>query len=87
VHTAGAYADSAFSAICGEALQLHGGIGFTWEHDVHLFLRRAKAAQTLYGDPPWHRERLCALLERQVDEPAWTSRWTSRDTDLERSVT
>jgi alkylation response protein AidB-like acyl-CoA dehydrogenase len=63
VATAGAYVPDAFAHLCGEALQIHGGIGFTWEHDVHLYLRRAKADQVLYGDAAWHRERLCQLLE------------------------
>jgi len=63
VAVAGSYVKEAFSAMCGEALQLHGGIGFTWEHDVHVFLRRAKTDQVLYGDPAWHRERLCQLIE------------------------
>jgi alkylation response protein AidB-like acyl-CoA dehydrogenase len=63
VATAGAYVDDTFAHICGEALQLHGGIGFTWEHDVHLFTRRAKANQVLYGDGDWHRERLVRLTE------------------------
>ncbi len=63
VAVAGSYVRDAFAHLCGEALQLHGGIGFTWEHDVHLFLRRAKTDQALYGEPAWHRERLCRLLE------------------------
>jgi alkylation response protein AidB-like acyl-CoA dehydrogenase len=63
VATAGAYVGDAFAHLCGEALQLHGGIGFTWEHDVHLFLRRAKVNQVLYGDGAWHRERLVRLAE------------------------
>jgi alkylation response protein AidB-like acyl-CoA dehydrogenase len=63
VATAGAYVDDTFAHVCGEALQLHGGIGFTWEHDVHLFTRRAKVSQVLYGDGAWHRERLVRLLE------------------------
>ncbi len=67
VATAGAYVDDSFAFICGEALQLHGGIGFTWEHDVHLFTRRAKVNQVLYGDGAWHRERLVQLLEHTVD--------------------
>jgi alkylation response protein AidB-like acyl-CoA dehydrogenase len=67
VATAGAYVDDAFARICGESLQLHGGIGFTWEHDVHLFGRRAKVNQILYGDGAWHRERLVRLLERTVN--------------------
>lgn len=63
VAVAGSYVRDAFAHLCGEALQLHGGVGFTWEHDVHLFLRRAKAEQGLYGEPRWHRERLCQLIE------------------------
>ena len=63
VATAGAYVDDAFAHLSGEALQLHGGIGFTWEHDVHLFVRRAKVNQVLYGDGAWHRERLIRLVE------------------------
>lgn len=43
-----------------EALQLHGGIGYTWEHDLHLFLRRARSNSLMYGSPTWHRERLVA---------------------------
>ena len=66
VATAGAYVDDTFARLCGEALQLHGGIGFTWEHDVHLFIRRAKVNQVLYGDGAWHRERLVRLIEADV---------------------
>ena len=41
--------------------QIFGGIGFTWEHDQHLYLRRLTTDAALYGDPVWHRERLCQL--------------------------
>ena len=68
VATAGAYVFDTFAHLCGEALQLHGGIGFTWEHDVHLFVRRAKVNQVLYGDGAWHRERLVRLLEQAASE-------------------
>jgi len=64
VSVVGSYAKDAFAFLAGECLQIHGGIGFTWEHDVHLFLRRAKTDQVLYGEPSWHRERLCRLLEQ-----------------------
>jgi alkylation response protein AidB-like acyl-CoA dehydrogenase len=67
VSTAGSYVGDSFAFLCGESLQLHGGIGFTWEHDVHLFVRRAKTNQALYGDPSWHRERLCSLAEADID--------------------
>ena len=63
VATAGAFVDDAFAHLCGEALQLHGGIGFTWEHDMHLFSRRAKVNQVLYGDGAWHRDQLVRLSE------------------------
>jgi alkylation response protein AidB-like acyl-CoA dehydrogenase len=43
--------------------QVHGGIGFTWEHDLHLYLRRIVTNASLYGDGAWHRERVCALHE------------------------
>jgi alkylation response protein AidB-like acyl-CoA dehydrogenase len=61
--TVGSYVREAFAHLCGESLQLHGGIGFTWEHDVHLFLRRAKTDLALYGEPYVHREDLATLLE------------------------
>ena len=51
-----------------ECVQLHGGIGFTWEHPAHLYLKRAKSAETLLGTPGRHREALAAL----VDLPAPT---------------
>jgi len=68
VAVAGSFVSDAFSRICGEALQIHGGIGFTWEHDVHLFVRRSKVDQVLYGEPWWHRAHLCDLVERTMEE-------------------
>ncbi|MGH8985131.1 MAG: acyl-CoA dehydrogenase family protein [Acidimicrobiia bacterium] len=71
VAVAGSYVSDALVFVCGEALQLHGGIGFTWEHDVHLFVRRAIVDRALYGDPSWHRERLCRILDAATpSEPA-----------------
>ena len=58
-----AYTSSAIAALISEALKVHGGIGFTWEHDLHLYHRRAKANQVLFGDPYLHHERLAAALE------------------------
>jgi alkylation response protein AidB-like acyl-CoA dehydrogenase len=57
-----AYCSEAYVACAGDMLQIHGGIGFTWEHDTHLYLKRAKAAQHLLGDPVHHRSRLASLL-------------------------
>jgi alkylation response protein AidB-like acyl-CoA dehydrogenase len=62
VHVAKSWTGRAASNIASEALQLHGGIGFTWEHDLHLFLRRAKVNELLLGTPSWHDERLYDAL-------------------------
>jgi alkylation response protein AidB-like acyl-CoA dehydrogenase len=58
-----AFTAEGVAALAGEALQAHGGIGFTWEHDLHLYLRRAKVNEMLYGAPAEHYERIVALLE------------------------
>jgi alkylation response protein AidB-like acyl-CoA dehydrogenase len=58
-----AFTAEGVAALAGEALQTHGGIGFTWEHDLHLYLRRAKVNEMLYGAPAEHYERLVALME------------------------
>jgi len=55
---AASYSSSVAGEVAGAALQLHGGIGFTWEHDLHLYLRRAKADGVLQGDCAVHRDRL-----------------------------
>ena len=52
----------AFFNCAGNAIQLHGGIGFTWEHDAHLYFKRARAASTLLGSPAWQREHLARLM-------------------------
>jgi alkylation response protein AidB-like acyl-CoA dehydrogenase len=54
-------ADTAFRC-AGDMIQLHGGIGFTWEHDAHLFFKRARALQTRMGKGDRHRERIAAML-------------------------
>jgi alkylation response protein AidB-like acyl-CoA dehydrogenase len=56
-----AYACDTFAAFAGDAIQLHGGIGFTWEHPCHLFLKRAKLSQQLYGNSTAHKERVARL--------------------------
>jgi alkylation response protein AidB-like acyl-CoA dehydrogenase len=42
-----------------QCLQIHGGIGYTWEHDLHLLMRRIQTNSVLYGTPTWHREQVC----------------------------
>jgi len=63
VSVAKAYVSDAINRVAGQALQLHGGVGFTWEHDLHLYLRRARVNALLSGDARHHRERLCQSVE------------------------
>ncbi|MGI9305420.1 MAG: acyl-CoA dehydrogenase family protein [Gammaproteobacteria bacterium] len=57
-----AYCSDAYFFNAGCAVQMHGGIGFTWEHDMHLFFKRAKSTQLFLGDAAFHRERLSRQL-------------------------
>jgi alkylation response protein AidB-like acyl-CoA dehydrogenase len=59
---AASYCGEAFLQAAKDTIQLHGGVGFTWEHDAHLFLRRARAAATLVGPPSEHRAALVPLV-------------------------
>jgi alkylation response protein AidB-like acyl-CoA dehydrogenase len=61
VSIAKAYVGDASTQLAQQCLQVHGGIGFTWEHDLHFYLRRLAADRVLYGDPEWHRERICRI--------------------------
>jgi alkylation response protein AidB-like acyl-CoA dehydrogenase len=56
-----AYASDAGFRVAAAAMQVHGGIGFTWEHDLHFFLKRAKANAHSFGDARWHRDRVAEL--------------------------
>jgi alkylation response protein AidB-like acyl-CoA dehydrogenase len=55
------HCSQAFTHAAKECIQIHGGIGYTWEHDAHLYLRRAKSSQLLFGPPARHRTRLAEL--------------------------
>jgi len=57
-----AYASDAGTRVTGASLQVHGGIGFTWEHDLHLFLKRASADAVMFGDARWHREQVARMV-------------------------
>jgi alkylation response protein AidB-like acyl-CoA dehydrogenase len=57
-----AWCSDASRRVMGTGLQVHGGIGFTWEHDMHLFLKRAQLDQVSYGDAAFHRDRIAGLL-------------------------
>ena len=73
-HTAKAWCSDAAFACAGECIQVHGGIGFTWEHDAHLYFKRARATQTLFGHPRAHRAALSvAVLQGAEPLPANSS--------------
>lgn len=61
-----ASASDAYMLAATEAIQLHGGIGFTWDADLHLWFKRAKASEVLFGDASWHRERMILNLPPHV---------------------
>jgi alkylation response protein AidB-like acyl-CoA dehydrogenase len=62
VSMAKSYASDASRKVSNAGIQLHGGIGMTWEHDLHLYMKRAKASEVAFGDATWHRERVAALM-------------------------
>jgi acyl-CoA dehydrogenase len=65
--TAKVWCSDASKRVMASALQVHGGIGFTWEHDLHFFLKRAQLDQLAFGDASWHRGRLTSLLRPRVE--------------------
>jgi alkylation response protein AidB-like acyl-CoA dehydrogenase len=65
--TAKIWCSDASKRVMASALQVHGGIGFTWEHDLHFFLKRAQLDQVSFGDAAYHRARLTALLRPRVE--------------------
>ncbi len=56
------YCSDTFFHCAAENIQIHGGIGFTWEHPAHLYFKRAKSSEALFGDPPFHRERVARCM-------------------------
>jgi alkylation response protein AidB-like acyl-CoA dehydrogenase len=68
--TAKAYASDAGWRVPDAAIQVHGGIGFTWEHDLHFFLKRGRANAAMLGDAKWHRERVADAVLAGESAPA-----------------
>jgi len=56
------FCSEAYLRVAGQGILVHGGIGFTWEHDMHLFFKRAKANEVLLGDPSYHRDLVARLV-------------------------
>jgi alkylation response protein AidB-like acyl-CoA dehydrogenase len=65
--TAKTWCSDAARRVLASGLQVHGGIGFTWEHDLHLFLKRSQLDQIAFGDGAYHRERLGTLLRESLE--------------------
>jgi alkylation response protein AidB-like acyl-CoA dehydrogenase len=57
-----AHCTDAFSNVAGHGIQIHGGMGFTWEADLHLYYKRAQASRMAFGDPAWNRELAARAL-------------------------
>ena len=62
LHSAKSFAADTYARCAGDMIQLHGGIGFTWEHDAHLFFKRARAIRAMLGDGDWHREQVAQII-------------------------
>jgi alkylation response protein AidB-like acyl-CoA dehydrogenase len=57
-----AWCSDAYKHAVYDGVQIHGGIGFTWDHDMHLYFKRAKALEVTFGDSTYHREKVAQLL-------------------------
>jgi alkylation response protein AidB-like acyl-CoA dehydrogenase len=60
--SAKAFCSDTFFHCAAESIQIHGGIGFTWEHAAHMYFKRAKSTEALFGDPSFHRERVAKRM-------------------------
>jgi alkylation response protein AidB-like acyl-CoA dehydrogenase len=70
VSIAKAYASDGYREVGNLAVQVHGGIGFTWDENVHFYYKRAKASELMFGDATYHRERIASLVIDRASEPA-----------------
>ncbi|HET8708119.1 MAG TPA: acyl-CoA dehydrogenase family protein [Pseudomonadales bacterium] len=65
-----AYCSDAYFKNAGDALQMHGGVGFTWEYDVHLYFKRAKSSEHFLGNASYHRDRIANLVLGEISSVA-----------------
>jgi alkylation response protein AidB-like acyl-CoA dehydrogenase len=70
VSMAKAYASDAYREVGNLGIQVHGGIGFTWDEPIHFYYKRAKASELMFGDATYHRERIAKLVMDSAGEPA-----------------
>jgi len=73
VSVAKMYASDSARNVGNHGIQVHGGMGFTWENEIHLYYRRAKASETMLGDATFHRERIARQI---IDQAASGKRAT-----------
>ena len=70
VSMAKAYVSDGYREVGNLAVQVHGGIGFTWDENVHFYYKRAKASELMFGDATYHRERIASLVIDHTSEPS-----------------
>lgn len=70
VSIAKAYASDGYREVGNLAVQVHGGVGFTWDENIHFYYKRSKASELMFGDATYHRERIAHLVMDHVSEPA-----------------
>ncbi|HXU38712.1 MAG TPA: acyl-CoA dehydrogenase family protein [Blastocatellia bacterium] len=73
VSMAKTYASDSYREVGNLAIQVHGGIGFTWDENIHFYYKRAKASELMFGDATYHRERIAKLIVDRQSEPARTA--------------
>jgi len=73
VSMAKTYASDSYREVGNLAIQVHGGIGFTWDENIHFYYKRAKASELMFGDATYHRERIAKLIVDCLSEPARTA--------------
>lgn len=73
VSMAKTYASDSYREVGNLAIQVHGGIGFTWDENIHFYYKRAKASELMFGDATYHRERIARLIVDRLSEPAKTA--------------
>ena len=69
VSMAKAYASDAYREAGNLAIQVHGGVGFTWDENIHFYYKRAKASELMFGDATYHRERIARFVLDRASEP------------------
>jgi len=70
VSMAKTYASDSYREVGNLAIQVHGGVGFTWDENIHFYYKRAKASELIFGDATYHRERIARLIVDRLSEPA-----------------